>query len=746
MVNKNIPKLSIHKSDLKVQLLSFKVIVFLEQIIELISESLQNKQGPHSDQISFIWSFEAKEVGIFLKSSVLQLLKLEQFAKDEQKSEEEVNKYCDELFELIQKVDQSLLESYEKISSGSIPKKEDWIHQNNPGYLINTQIKELIDQIKTIQRSQHKLDQISGTLHDFRTSYEDHMKERAKRAAAVLAILEELEKFMAHFGDQCTRADLVKIISKIQSEIVVIEKYPGLSPYQFIVLEDTNKLKLPVTSKGGVLMYKSIDILSEISGWTTFHMLSPLKTIDLKLKNFEEKILITIFHLLNRIKAKIENSSVEKTYSNIENLVPIQRLIKEYHEELFPDHIDKLTNLKTKLNKYIIPSQLFNLETNFLPSSSISQLSNIAEKAELGRRYNTQSIRSILASIQSSLFSKYSSENQLTAAGYINSILDFNVENDANVLFLKNGFLGSSFTVDRPEIMSKVDKHFQLWRKGYGGALLIKGSHLSGRSTILEMLPIVYSNIPSHHIFQGQKLDINGRKKSISNDLIETLDFIVKYKGSEKCMVTIDDLDFFSSSAGGTFDLFSKITMIIQKYSKQIYFAVTMHNYLAHKLKDYFNFETIFSETISTDFMQTNLIKKAVLIRAQAVFNHEEAQYNVDIMSAMARKVSKQAHNNIGKAMQLWCIHKGVLFNGDEGNEQFKNLVLKNESLLITLIANGTIYEPEYRSMYNDLDAWKIKSEIDMLVKIRMLIRPEEGFVSINPYLYIFIESILKKV
>lgn len=733
------------EGDLNAQSFGYKSMAFVDKLLAVVNELDRHKGSTAYDLLSYTWTFEAKDFTIYLRDALLGLLKMENYHEDGIKSEQELEAYKDQIRSTLSEANVSLVDNYDKSLAGEGNVDPAWIHESNPVSLIKSQLTDIQNQIKTICRGQNKLDQVRKTFSDFNSTYSNYIQERISRCESLEQRLQEMKEHIDNCADVITQAEASKLVIKLQANINELETLKSLSQYQFIVLEDTNKLKLAVDTDGGKLISKSIDILSEISGWISFNLSSPLKAIDTRLKVYTEKIQICLFQLLNRIKARLEGHEEEVAIPKSNILTPIQKLISEHHNDVEKTCNVELDKLRTTLQTQISPSQLFSKKHNFLPSATLGQLSTFTEKTALERRYNWPRIKNFITDSSSRLFSKYEAKEQITAAGYIANILSFDPEADSNALFLKNGFLGSSFSVDRPELMTKVDQHFKLWQAKYGGALLVEGGHFSGRSSLLEMIPLVYPDFISHHIVPGQKMDINGHKKVITHDLMETLAFIAKYKGSDKCIVTIDDLDYYSTSPEKTFDLYDSLRALIARYSKQIYFVISMHSLLREKLQNYFDFDEVFTETISTNYMPTDLIQQAVLTRAHAVAKNEDVINHSDALNSMARKVAKKANNNVGKAMQLWCMYQNGDYKGDGSNMQFRKLVRKHHTILRLLVMHGALYEPNLRSILNEIDGQQLKSEVKSLIQQRLLIRPDEGYISINPYLLIFVETILNK-
>lgn len=737
--------LSLKKSDFLVQPLSYKAISYLEDLVQLLEEDMAEKDEGYSSRLSFIWSFQVKDIALLFRDSVVNLIKLEQFQKDGLRSKEELETYQEELSSVINAAIQEVQQSYANCIAHNDELNSDWQHQTSPCPVLIEQVHKLIDQIKTVQRSQIKLDRLNGKFEDYRTSYLDHMGQREENSDIIQNELLALKTTLDAGEDVFHKPELTKLDSQIQSAIERIESDINFAPYQFIVLEDTDKLKLAIGAEGGQLIYKTIDILSEVSGWTSFNLTSPLKNIDTTLQTYKGRVIVGLIQLSNRIKAKFESTNDgDISLSKSVLSAPLSRMVSEYNEDIKPKDLEKLKDLKATLNSHITGSQLFNNNYNFLPSSAIGQLTGFAEKSELQRRYNPTRIKNLIFTYAENLFTNYSKNEQITPAGYINNIINFDSESDVNALFLKKGFLGSSFSIERPEIMFRIDNHFKLWKNGYGGALMIAGKHLSGRSTILEMLPINYPEIASYHIVPGQKIDVNGHKTLMTNDLLSTLAFILKHKGTDKCMVTIDDISYYSTHPEEAYQLFINLNRFIIKHSKQIYFALVIHEFLYEKLGHFFELSNIYTEVVSTNHMPTEHIESAVLTRAHAVANIDEVTSKSDTLASISRRVSKKAHENIGRGMLLWCINRNENYRENLSSSQFKTLVTNHAALLSTLIMHGMVSYPKLSKMLNEVDAKQLSYDINGLIQIKLLYRPKEGFIEINPHLKTFVEDYLK--
>jgi len=733
---------SVSLDELDAAALAFRIIDYIEEIKSRLHHTSQESNIVGRLLLDYQWSFEAKEVLLLLRDILLNLIKSEQYEHDNLRLSLEVKEYKLKVQALFHEATYHLKASYENKVAGKGVVNEEWQFQENPAPAIIEQIEVISDQVKKIQRSQRKLDQLNRKLKDYRDSFGDIMHQRSARVSAIYELLRELKGNELLNKDRLESSDISKLITTIKTGIDTLNTVSNLSSYEYIVLEDTDKLKLPVSAGNGQMVYKSVEVLSEVSGWTAFNVTPSLKSVDAKLHSFTDRVATGLQQIMNRLKVKLDSGKDNPTVDRLDVLNALDKIIHECQSEVVPETIDKIKEIENLLDTYLRSSQLYNEEFNFLPISSMAQVSGLAEKSLVEQRYSVENIKQQVKKVSGTLFSKYTNAEQLSAPAYINKVLSFNPESDENALFLRKGFLGSSFTLDREDIFRRINSHYELWDQGYGGALLLQGGHGTGRSTILEMIPVMHPDITSHHITVGQKIDVNGHKITVQKELITIVNFIVKHSNNQKCIITIDDIEQYTNSPANMYKLIKELFYIIQKKNQKIYFAMSIHRFLYEQIFSFMKTNHIFTETISTDYMAPKAIEEALLTRAYAVAHQDDLTKRSDQYYSKAKMISKKSRNNVGRAMQLWCMFNGD-YQNDNGNARFKTLVLENEELLKLLFRNGDVYEPELRSMLNKVDATNLKSEIESLIRIKLLVRPQKGYIKVNPYLQSTIEAII---
>ncbi len=712
----------------------------------LVSCAVEAATDDKAKIVSYVWSHEAKDVSILIRDCMLNLLRLKYFEEDGLKSALEAENYRSKVAQIILEASKDLDQKYKKIISGGLSEDAKWIHEINPTDVIVEQLNTIADQIKKINRSQHKIDNIAVSFAAFKKSYGEYMEIRNQRSIELHHILGKLIESINAIPKLTTVETLRKLATLIDSQILTLENQPNMSSYDSIGLDYIDKLSFAVSSDGGRLMHKQIDILSEVSSWTTFNLSGPLRDIDKRLSNYKERIAVALLQLSNRLKAKVDvNNSEDLTFDSSEISKQLQNLDEDYIKIIVPEVHDEIESLGNKLGNLIKVTKLFDENYLFLPVSKISQLSSgLTFSDTIQKRYNLSKIIAGFHNWSNGIFTKEKIKEKPTAASYIDSILNFNPGSDENALFMRKGFLGSTFNIERPIKENAIKKHFDLWQSGFGGSLLITGSHYSGKSSLLELIPLQQPEFRNYNIALNQSVDINGHKINIDTDLIKALKEIVKHIEDDKCIITIDNLEHYACDANGMYDFFNALQFLIIKYSQKIYFAIAIEEGQYHRLNSYFNLENVFSEIVNADGVSSSLIEDALHVRALAVADLDEATFNSDKLRQKAKKVASLSQGNIGLAMQRWCSYDSEL-QMKTSVLGFKDKVLANRFLLEYLLSFELINMSRLKVFFDEVEFKKIRAEIEHLCQQKILLRKNEGNLQVQPYLRAQIHQILSQ-
>ena len=714
--------------------LSIKTLAYIEKLEGIINE--YNAESPLSDiaaVVSYIWADEAKQVALLMRDCLLKLLSLRYQEIDGVKSPEQAEQYRHQVKEVITKATYELDQSLRNIKDGQLAKKEEWKHETNPANTVLSQLNILENQVKKIQRSQHKLDDINQSFEAYRKSFQEAIAQRKADVRENQEMLAHILEALQSTSIEPNQSDIEKLIIDIEQYIDQLQNRPENRRYEPIQLKDLDEVGIPVNSIGGRLQYKTIDILSEVSTWSSLQVLGPLRSADIKLSTYGEKVNMALFNLSNRLKAKIEDAQGgEINFVANEMSKSLKKIDKDYNEMVQTNILQSLDKITADIATHINVNNLYNEQYNFLPVTAIGKLtSSLTYKQVIKDRYDTEQFKRTFHQWTRGYFTREKLVKNTSAAEYIESIIDIDTEDENNAIFLRKGLLGSSFTVDRPIKEASIKKHYELWTKGFGGALLISGDYGSGKSTLLEQIILRYSKTLGYNLAINQSLEINGYTMKTDADIWKTIREIIRRIGDETCILSIDDLQKYATSPQTMYDLMLKLLPLIQKNCHKVYFAVSIDEKLLNRLRLHFDIDNVFTEIISTNDISPFLIEDALKMRAFAIADHDDSATTNETIDNRAHKIAKNSKGNIGHAMYNWC----RLQNEEviSTNELFQNSIKKHKQLLSTIAMYEKLYVPDLAKMYDKVELTNIKSDITYLTRQKILVGHKGGFISINP-------------
>lgn len=740
--------LKIEPDNISIPVFSMKAATYLQKIKTALEKAeVESSESIVAKQLTYVWSSETKQVALLLRDCLLNLLKLKYYAKDGVKDENAVLTYKVEVSKIVAEATSQLDSNYKKITSSEGIEDPKWKHETNPVTVILAQINTIEDQIKKIQRSHYKLDDIAVSLETFSDEYSVAMQSRIQRSELLMQKISAFLETLQLTDLKVSKLELEKLIHTVEELVSQIDDQPELNPYSAIVIDDIDKIVLPVKSNGGNLQFKTIDIISEISSWTSFNLTGPLKMVDSVFHNYKERVSISLMQLANRLRAKNDPDNNEDiVFQSKELSKPILKLVDDYNTIVEPKVNAVLMNFQKEIKSNLKISKMFDDKLTFLPVSKLSQLSGgLTFQETLLRRYNFKNIIASFHSLTNNFFTKERRTKKLISASFVDKVLSFDPDTDSNALFMRKGFLGSSFFVDRPAVESEINSHFKLWEAGFGGGLLISGCEGSGRTTMLDVVTHHYNdNYNFYNVLNGGSLDVNGHKITVEKNLIQTLNEIIKYKGESRCIVKVDGIAEYVSSMEQVYDLMVELSKLINKHSHKVYFAFSIHESLLERLKQFFLIENTFTKIVNVSFMNKSSIVEALVMRAFAVADHDEVTYNSDKIREKANQVASKSGGNIGMAMLLWCM-SGQEENVVSMTREFSDKILQYKYLFSYLLASPHLKIAQLKRYFDDVEFQNLKFDIEHLVHQKILVRHPGGIISIDPFIQQFVFQIINK-
>ncbi|MFZ1748896.1 MAG: ATP-binding protein [Saprospiraceae bacterium] len=728
----------------KGQILSYvfghKATTFLNQCIGIIESSQALPHDHVSKCISYLWVFQVKDVAILMRDLTLQLQKAEQHVIDKLRTDDESAAFQQKVYDITLAAVEETRVVLQRYREGAHYVQPEWKHQSNPASVVKQQVKISISQIGKILESNQKFRAIRRSFEEYKSDFNQICKDRRVRLVKLQEFFDTCIDSLDKLPSPIVRSEVNKLVSLFDRHSSFLDNTPITSGFNNIILEDVDRLVLPVKSHAGALQYKTIDVLSEVSSWSSLNLGSRLTTADRNLSLISEKLALLIFQTSNKFKAVIESTSSEHLDIKKDDLLDhFNTLHNDFENKYQPSILKDINDLEDLLQNYLNISQLYDEKHNFLPLSKVAHFTS-----ELSKKLNDEnylySFKNTVKKYLKSIFPPDDSQRMVSL--FIEKMVSTDHNDDEFALFKRKGYLGSSFTVKRDQLEAKMGRHFGQWIKGYSGALCVIGSTGSGKSTLIEKFPLSHPELISHHIVEGQFIDINGRKHQIDNDLLDTLREIIKYQGDEKVIVTIDNLEYFRHDPESMFEMFDGLVNIIQKHSHKIYFLICIHTNLWQRLHHFFDLDQIFTNVIDTADLSPSTIEQALITRAVALYDYNDLPTEEEHVSQKAQKISKSCYNNIGLAMQMWRI-KDIEKTFTIANKRFELLVSKYSFLLSLLTRHGSLNFLEIKNMLDAKEYQKYTDALHYLVSQKILVRTGPGLVMIHPKLHPLIDQLL---
>ena len=315
---------------------------------------------------------------------------------------------------------------------------------------------------------------------------------------------------------------------------------------------------------------------------------------------------------------------------------------------------------------------------------------------------------------------------------------------DSNSLFLKKGYLGRSFYIQRTNVESKVVEAFDRWQNGFQGSVLIKGDYGSGKSCLIEYMPHLLTKVKVVQVNLHNTINLLGRKHTVTYTLSDTINFIAKQSITSPVVACIDDIEKWQHGDQTMYDTVRDLVDGISKYGKRIFFVVSTNHFMLEYIERMFDFKSRFASCITTDTMYQNSIANALVIR----HNASTKDYNEDENPSLAKKatkISRKNNHNIGASMLAW--ERSTSLTKQEillPPPSLYQVIKKHELILKVILTNKLLNESSLRQCLSSSDNNFISEELRKLKGYKIVRRTFDGYLQINPTIVFYIEDCLK--
>jgi energy-coupling factor transporter ATP-binding protein EcfA2 len=725
-------------ADLDSLKLSQKIENSLTGLIELMNEISDAPDIPGNQYLSYKWSVKARNFGILLRDTILATTKFEQLKKDSKLLDESTK---GEILEVLQSAAAELKNDYSLRAENTI----DWDvikHQEPPLKEIITQLEELQKQSKKIIRSSGKIDDLRSNITEYVKDFQMQYFKQINAVDKLFEIVNEVRNKIRMMSDDATREMILSVVDEIGDSSQQIEFIQSTESIDILPYANKEVLAIPVATDEGNLLYKYINVKSELARWFSSSIYPKLIELESKRDHAVEKCLL----LFTQARTKIASFPM----SNMGVSTDFRKELESAFAILEREILDELRSEVETMNQlvadyqgdHLLASNIYSTEFLFLPNNGTSQISSLGKDAQkrIANRYSQYSKQ--LKSYLNKLLSRYIEIERTPYSQYVKNKLAIYDEDDSMALFLKSGYLGKSFTVARPELIDGFLNDYNLWQDGFAGALLLHGLTGSGKSTLLGMINHVGLNEEIIQLKIRESYFIEHRAYEPEYNLKELIDLVLKRTKGRRIIISVDDLEQWHDDENELFDNINELLEAIILHRKRVFFIVTCTPFLKERIQLFKDEKSIFSSILHVGKMKSHQLRSALNLRARVNddFLLEDPGYESRI-----GHILRESKGNAGYAMMEYCRYHNEAYQDNVKSQEFVELILSYHTLLTFVTSYHHCSIKRLSDSLSEMDFRDTMRSIEHLIGQKILVKPRKGYVSINPILVHTVEQILLK-
>lgn len=690
------------------------------------------------------WSIDVLDVSIVLRDALMRYSKTIILGSSKDSEKTPTLSDLPRVVEICQQAVRQNLQLLDEIKQGVSGSNPKWFHQISPTTEVGQQIKELVEQNSSILKAHDSVFKVVPKFGNFRDYIINFSNGRLLKLRSLKDQMNEVLNMLEGISEDSvlTREEIAMAskVLKSKSEIVENEKI-ALEKFEAFKYSDSLQ-KIPIHADGGELIYKEINIDRKVENWIENQLFPKLYDADLDINSLYDNSIITLFNTRNKLENIVMNESETSQFDTVKISKSIKSQIKAIDE--YALHLDKEINAINKnVAAEIQISKIYDSKAVFLPELNFTNISKITNQ-EWYKRNIWQSWKEEISKAVKKRSLPFIKNIQQDAYSFVEerSIEAHNIDN--NSLFLKKGYLGRSFYVQRKDKEDPIINAIQRWRNGYQGSMLIVGRNGSGKSSILDYIPQFIENFPVVQLSIKNILKLNGRKHQATYNIGDSINFLASQSINKPVIVCIDDLEKWQNDEFTMYDTVKLLTEGISKFGKRVFFLISTNHFMHDYINRLFDFDSRFAEVLNMDGMSNQLMVDALVIRHNASLKNMELIEDASL-AKNASRIANKSRNNIGSGMMGWerFIEKGMKMGFPPIS--FNKLIVKHDLLLRLILAHGQIKESALRKMLTSSDNYFISEELRKLRGFKIVQRTYDGLLKVNPFLIDEVEYILLK-
>lgn len=726
-------------SDLTPHVLYQKSELTLQKMKKFLSAlSTANVDGDNVRH-HYVSTIYLRDFAVLLRDALLSSVKYDQLQQD--KRETYVGFWSALQSTIRGAAEESLATLEERSGESSMSKVT--LHQASPAREIAQQVSDLEIQLKKIYRSHDKVNALRINLEAFKREFHVQFQRQTSvihdLTDSVATVLGDIDAA----SPSCTKVKVVGAIEQLNTSILRLEELQSVESMEVLPYPEKATITVPVKIDHGGLQTKVIDLSSEMAKWFSANIYPHI----IELENRRNLALERSFTALNKVKVKLSALILdeEESYDLVatDAKLIIADLNRQYLQPLLAEEKENSAHILRHVEEELYASSVYDERFLYLPHKGSVPITNISRQAT--KRIIT-SVKKYPASVLISLRSilgKYIEIDRTAHNRFIANKLLFDKDDERLSLFLKKGYLGKSFTVNRQDLIDPIFSDYKLWKSGFAGSVLIYGPSGSGKSALLGMLSQQQLTDEMITIRPGDPYVTSDRAFPATYDLKSAIQNIALQYQGKKIVLCIDDLQRWHASKKALFANINALLQLMQKWRKDIFFVVSCGDQLRERILAFRSLDVVFSSQVSMGLMSKDDLREALLMRFRALpeLGLTDTEHENTIGA-----ITRNAAGNVGHAMLEYCRFYAKDYDPNMKSKEFTELIGDHATLLKYIQSFQMIRIHDLMLQLSDVDQRDFLAQLDFLVGNKILVRTRTGVVTINPMLVYSIDKVLCKI
>lgn len=739
-----------------VQTVSVSYATWYKSVEQLIDRSLTFVEYAKTLNVRSLDGEEARLCAILQYDHLVQLLDFhillrdvhlnanKQYLLDEQIESYDFQnwKIPESYFETIHLACDSLIDHIQTSLSGAADRPEIWEQQIAPVDAIYRQLEQIKEQHHLVHQSHADVGKLLPKLNTHKAYFLDYNVQRIEHVRHLRDYVQEVLDRIEEVDEEISKSELDQLVNLISKNSKELESEKFMYGFFRHFKGESDTLNIPIYANGGEMQFVDLDLDRSLEEWSETEVFPKVLDIDSEVNALIDTSLISLFNVQNKMQ-NLGMSNQEK-YDLLDQHFekPIRQKLIEINNYLCDLEMD-VYSLNATINRELNVAKIFDIEQPFLPVTRSLNLTKL-------RRQNLWYEGGFWTNKYNALRRKIKSSNIPWLQNVVKDAYSFvesrqipDSEFDLNSLFLKKGFLGRSFYINRDERELQFKSLVDRWQKGYQGSALVLGHYGSGKSSFLDYIPLLIEDLRVIQLKPQNTIHLNGRKYQVDRNLSNSINFLASNSINQQLIVCIDDLELWQNEKESSYETIKELIEAISKYGKRLFFVISTNHFMHHNIQRLFDFDSIFADTIVLDKMHSQDIVDAIVVRQNASLKEIKTEAR-EQLSSRALKIARKSRFNIGSSMYAWERYLDFGISPQAIPPDFYRLVQKYKLVLRLLLTHRKMNESLLRAGLSHTENTYLSKEIRSLIGYKIVERSFDGTLTVNPIIAPEVEYCLK--